>query len=128
MMNGYALLLPFFYINAIAQALFAIPSTVASLRSKKTGFITWLITLGMLVAAFFVWFAVDMHLSFSDLWNLRFWRLVAFFSFFVFTPQAAAYPLTLNRPFFRSAVAFGLGVVEAIAWYLAGVLSGATPD
>jgi hypothetical protein len=121
--TGYALLIPFFFGNAIAQAVFATPSAIASRYSKKAGLTVWLVTLTLLLGAVVVYLNT---LNFSPPNGI--WRLGIPLAFIVLGPQALAYLLMGSNPVDRILVAFGLGVALAIAWIVGGVLSRATPD
>lgn len=122
-MHGYGLLVPLLLGNALAQALIAVPSAIASRFSSRAGLTIWLITLGMLVVA-----VVVLVVRVANPWGVHLWHEGAWLTFFLIMPQALAYPLTPKSPGARIAVAFGLGIAAAFVWMLAGALSGATPD
>ena len=119
--TGYALLIPFFFGNALAQALFAVPCAIASRFSRKAGAIAWLVTVVVLVVAVVAY--ID---PFSKPKKVGIFDVLL--AIIVVGPQALAYPLVWKRPTFVIAVAFGIGLAVAITWVVLGTLSGSTPD
>jgi hypothetical protein len=118
--TGYALLIPLFFGNAFAQALFAIPSAIATRFSPKAGLATWLATLAVLSSGIVWYFGPRAH---GQLNGFVFAALVV-----VVGPQAAAYPLCRKTPILVVAVAFAIGLAIAVLWVVLGTVSGSTPD
>jgi len=123
---GYGMLVPYFIGSALAQPLLAAPSALASRISRNAGFAAWLITLVLLLLAMLGCvnsIKPNALVSRVDVWEqcIQLFLIVAI-------PQALAYPLARGRPLLQIGIAFGAGVVLAVAWIVAGSLSGAAVD
>ena len=120
------MLVPYFIGSALAQPLLAAPSALASRISRNAGFAAWLITLVLLLLAMLGCvnsIKPNALVSRVDVWEqcIQLFLIVAI-------PQALAYPLARGRPLLQIGIAFGAGVVLAVAWIVAGSLSGAAVD
>jgi hypothetical protein len=114
-------------ILGVIHAVIALPSTLFSKYvSERAGFITWILTLAAILA--YIIFPISSFTTSgrNDAVILIVKNIIL--AFLYLAPQAAAYPLTRNRPWWRPLVAGGLAIGVAILYMTLGFLLGATPD